>query len=52
MIKYFCNKNEIEQNAIDSIKHIENDVESICVFPDIKEVTRTKPIVTIKFTEI
>jgi RNA-splicing ligase RtcB len=35
MIKYFCNKNEIEQNAMDSIKHIENDVESICVFPDI-----------------
>ena len=35
MIKYFCNKDEIEKNAIDLVLAAESDMEEICVFPDI-----------------
>jgi len=35
MIQYFCNKEEIEQNAIEPILSSEKDMNKICVFPDI-----------------
>ena len=35
MIQYFCNKEEIEQNAMDVILESERDMDKICVFPDI-----------------
>lgn len=35
MINYFCNKDEIEKNALERILDVENDMNEICVFSDI-----------------
>lgn len=34
MIKYFCNKENLEKNAIDAIQIVEDEMAEICVFPD------------------
>ncbi len=57
MINYYCNKYEIEKNAMDCVLDVENDMDKnsdniLEEQPFLKKISQTTPIVTIKYTEI
>jgi tRNA-splicing ligase RtcB/release factor H-coupled RctB family protein len=52
MINYYCNKYEIEKNAMDCVLDIENDMDEICVFSDIHYCSENSIPVGVAFSSV
>lgn len=52
MIKYFCDKDNIEKNALDVIQAVESEMNEICVFPDVHYCAEKSIPVGVAFSSV